>query len=170
MIWIRFREADPDPPKWNWSDLILIHKTEKKNNKLSEHAVHAVLHCLAYSVINISFKGETVEEKMLQIQAKKEELISGAFHMPDEERRRQRVNDILTIFNIVPMQAWDYILVCVTLFGKSYFWIFCLFVRLLFIAVFLYHAIFQYFGSTSFWCGSGSADPLLGKVDPDPKN
>jgi len=48
--------------------------------------------------------GETVEEKMLQIQAKKEELISGAFHMPDEERRRQRVNDILTIFNIVPMQ------------------------------------------------------------------
>jgi len=24
--------------------------------------------------------------------------------MPDEERRRQRVNDILTIFNIVPMQ------------------------------------------------------------------
>ena len=91
-----------------------------------------------------------MEEKMLQIQAKKEELISGAFHMPDEERRRQRVNDILTIFNIVPMQAWDYILVCVTLFGKSYFWIFCLFVRLLFIAVFLYHAIFQYFGSTSF--------------------
>ena len=168
MIWIRFREADPDPPKWNWSDLILIHKTEKKiinclNTQYTQY-------CIAWLTLLwiFSFKGETVEEKMLQIQAKKEELISGAFHMPDEERRRQRVNDILTIFNIVPMQAWDYILVCVTLFGKSYFWIFCLFVRLLFIAVFLYHAIFQYFGSTSFWCGSGSADPLPGKVDPDP--
>ena len=36
----------------------------------------------------------------MEIQAKKEELISGAFHMPDEERRRQRINDIMNIFNI----------------------------------------------------------------------
>ena len=42
---------------------------------------------------------------MLDIQAKKEDLISGAFHMPDEERRRQRVNDILNIFNISPLQV-----------------------------------------------------------------
>ena len=42
---------------------------------------------------------------MLDIQAKKENLISGAFHMPDEERRRQRVNDILNIFNISPLQV-----------------------------------------------------------------
>ena len=39
---------------------------------------------------------------MMEIQAKKEELISGAFHMPDEERRRQRINDIMNIFNIGP--------------------------------------------------------------------
>ena len=37
---------------------------------------------------------------MMAIQAKKEELISGAFHMPDEDRRRQRIDDILNIFNI----------------------------------------------------------------------
>ena len=36
------------------------------------------------------------------IQAKKEELISGAFHMPDEDRRRQRIEDVLNIFNITP--------------------------------------------------------------------
>ena len=38
----------------------------------------------------------------MDIQAKKEELISGAFHMPDEERRRQRINDIINIFNLAP--------------------------------------------------------------------
>jgi SWI/SNF-related matrix-associated actin-dependent regulator of chromatin subfamily A3 len=43
---------------------------------------------------------ESIEEKMMAIQAKKEELISGAFHMPDDERRRQRINDVLNIFNI----------------------------------------------------------------------
>ena len=42
---------------------------------------------------------------MMQIQAKKEELISGAFHMPDEDRRRQRINDIINIFNIGPTPA-----------------------------------------------------------------
>ena len=41
----------------------------------------------------------------MQIQAKKEELISGAFHMPDEDRRRQRINDIINIFNIGPAAA-----------------------------------------------------------------
>ena len=42
---------------------------------------------------------------MMQIQAKKEELIAGAFHMPDEERRRARIDDILNIFNLRPSGA-----------------------------------------------------------------
>jgi len=49
-------------------------------------------------------KDESIEENMMAIQAKKEELISGAFHMPDEDRRRQRINDILNIFNLAPQQ------------------------------------------------------------------
>jgi SNF2 family DNA or RNA helicase len=45
---------------------------------------------------------DSIEETMLEIQARKEDIISGAFHMPDDERRRQRINDILTIFNLNP--------------------------------------------------------------------
>ena len=43
---------------------------------------------------------DSIEEKMLEIQAKKQDLISGAFQMPEEERRRQRVQDIMSIFGI----------------------------------------------------------------------
>jgi len=43
---------------------------------------------------------ESIEEKMLEIQAKKKDLISGAFHMPEEKRRRERVQDIMNIFGI----------------------------------------------------------------------
>ena len=43
---------------------------------------------------------DSIEENMLEIQAKKKDLISGAFHMPAEERRRQRVEDIRNIFDI----------------------------------------------------------------------
>ena len=32
---------------------------------------------------------DSIEEKMLDIQAKKEKLISGAFSLPAEERRKQ---------------------------------------------------------------------------------
>jgi len=42
----------------------------------------------------------SIEEKMMEIQEKKKDLISGAFHIPEEERRRQRVNDIREIFGI----------------------------------------------------------------------
>merc|ERR1712083_527775 len=42
----------------------------------------------------------SIEEKMMEIQEKKKDLISGAFHMPAKERRRQRVNDIRNIFGI----------------------------------------------------------------------
>ena len=41
-----------------------------------------------------------VKEKMLEIQAKKKDLISGAFHMPEDDRRRQMVQDIMSIFGI----------------------------------------------------------------------
>ena len=37
---------------------------------------------------------------MIQIQNDKKNLISGAFHMPEEERRRERINDIRNIFGI----------------------------------------------------------------------
>ena len=37
---------------------------------------------------------------MLEIQNKKKDLITGAFHMPEEERRRERINDIRNIFGI----------------------------------------------------------------------
>ena len=43
---------------------------------------------------------ESIEGKMIQIQNEKKNLISGAFHMPEEERRRQRIGDIRTIFGI----------------------------------------------------------------------
>ena len=43
---------------------------------------------------------DSIEEKMLEIQAKKKDLISGAFHMPEDDRRRQRVQDIMSIFGI----------------------------------------------------------------------
>ena len=39
---------------------------------------------------------------MIAIQQNKEEIITGAFHMPTEERRRQRINDILYIFDLAP--------------------------------------------------------------------
>ena len=39
---------------------------------------------------------------MLEIQERKKDIINGAFHMPDDERRRQRINEILTIFNLQP--------------------------------------------------------------------
>merc|ERR1711862_331070 len=42
----------------------------------------------------------SVEETMMEIQVKKKDLISGAFHIPEDERRRQRVNDIRNIFGI----------------------------------------------------------------------
>jgi len=42
----------------------------------------------------------SVEEKMLDIQKKKEFLISGAFHIPEEEQRRRRVEDIMNIFGM----------------------------------------------------------------------
>ena len=37
---------------------------------------------------------------MIQIQNDKKNLISGAFHMPEEDRRMQRIDDIRTIFGI----------------------------------------------------------------------
>jgi len=43
---------------------------------------------------------DSIEEKMVEIQDKKKGLISGAFHMPADERRRQRVDDIINIFGI----------------------------------------------------------------------
>jgi len=43
---------------------------------------------------------DSIEEKMLEIQKKKKDLISGAFHMPAEARRRQRIDDIRNIFGI----------------------------------------------------------------------
>jgi len=43
---------------------------------------------------------DSIEEKMLEIQEKKKDLISGAFHMPAEARRRQRIDDIRNIFGI----------------------------------------------------------------------
>ena len=43
---------------------------------------------------------DSIEEKMVEIQNKKKDLITGAFHMPEEERRRERINDIRNIFGI----------------------------------------------------------------------
>ena len=43
---------------------------------------------------------DSIEEKMLEIQAKKKDLISGAFNMPADDRRRQRVDDIRNIFGL----------------------------------------------------------------------
>ena len=42
----------------------------------------------------------SIEGQMVEIQNKKKDLINGAFHMPEEERRRQRLDDIRTIFGI----------------------------------------------------------------------
>merc|ERR1712130_964338 len=36
---------------------------------------------------------DSIEEKMLDIQGKKKDLINGAFHMPADDRRMQRVDD-----------------------------------------------------------------------------
>ena len=43
---------------------------------------------------------QSVEEKMLDIQDKKEGLISGAFHVQEKEKRRRRVDDIINIFSL----------------------------------------------------------------------
>ncbi len=43
---------------------------------------------------------DSIEVKMMELQEKKKELINGAFIMPDEDRRRQRIQDILNIFSI----------------------------------------------------------------------
>ena len=43
---------------------------------------------------------ESIEGKMMEIQNKKKDLITGAFHMPEEERRRQRIDDIRNIFGV----------------------------------------------------------------------
>jgi SNF2 family DNA or RNA helicase len=45
-------------------------------------------------------KDDSIEETMLEIQRRKHDIINGAFHMPDDERRRQRIDEILTIFNL----------------------------------------------------------------------
>jgi len=50
-------------------------------------------------------QGGSIEESMVQMQEKKKDLINGAFHMPDEDRRRQRIDDILNIFNLQPRGA-----------------------------------------------------------------
>ena len=42
----------------------------------------------------------SIEGQMVEIQNKKKDLITGAFHMPEEERRKQRLDDIRTIFGI----------------------------------------------------------------------
>jgi len=43
---------------------------------------------------------DSIEEKMLDIQGKKKDLINGAFHMPADDRRMQRVDDIRNIFGV----------------------------------------------------------------------
>ena len=43
---------------------------------------------------------DTIEEKMIEIQSKKKDLISGAFHMDSEERRRERIADSRNSFSI----------------------------------------------------------------------
>jgi SNF2 family DNA or RNA helicase len=43
---------------------------------------------------------DTIEEKMMEIQNKKKDLIAGAFQMAGEDRRRERIADIRNIFNI----------------------------------------------------------------------
>ena len=43
---------------------------------------------------------DSIEGQMMEIQNKKKDLITGAFHMPEEERRRQRIDDIRTIFGV----------------------------------------------------------------------
>jgi len=43
---------------------------------------------------------DSIEESMVEIQEKKKELITGAFHMQEEERRRERLADIRTIFGL----------------------------------------------------------------------
>ena len=42
----------------------------------------------------------SIEEKMVDIQNRKKELINGAFHIGTEERRRQRIADIRNIFDL----------------------------------------------------------------------
>ena len=42
----------------------------------------------------------SIEEKMVEIQDKKKELISGAFNTAPEEIRRQRIADIKNIFGL----------------------------------------------------------------------
>ena len=40
------------------------------------------------------------KEKMVEIQAKKQSLISGAFHYQADTHRRKRVEDIMNIFGL----------------------------------------------------------------------
>ena len=42
----------------------------------------------------------SIEEKMVAIQNRKKELITGAFHIGAEEGRRQRIADIRNIFDL----------------------------------------------------------------------
>ena len=42
----------------------------------------------------------SIEEKMVAIQNRKKELITGAFNIGNEERRRQRIADIRNIFDL----------------------------------------------------------------------
>ena len=75
-------------PAWNpaseWQCFDRTHRLGQKKN------------VFIYKYIN----KDSIEEKMLEIQAKKKDLISGAFHMPEDDRRRQRVQDIMSIFGI----------------------------------------------------------------------
>jgi len=43
---------------------------------------------------------DSIEESMMAIQEKKKELITGAFHMQEDERRKTRLADIKTIFGL----------------------------------------------------------------------
>ena len=47
-------------------------------------------------------RGNSIEESMLEIQQRKEDIITGAFLMSDDERRRQRISEILSVFSINP--------------------------------------------------------------------
>ena len=42
----------------------------------------------------------SIEQRMLEIQAKKKDLISGAFRQTTGEMRQQRIQDILSIFGL----------------------------------------------------------------------
>ena len=50
-------------------------------------------------MINFSYN-LSIESKMLDIQEKKKDLISGAFRRTDAQRRAQRVQDIRALFGM----------------------------------------------------------------------